>query len=175
MDKVDEAERQIKLILNPPTAEVGAVYPGRVVNITKFGAFVNILPGRDGLLHISKMGKGKRIDKVEDVFDLGDVVEVKVDDVDPQGKVSLSLAGDAPEVKESNGSSGSSNRSSDAGSADAAEENSSGDREYVSFEDDFESELTSELGDLGPSSPAPSGGGDRGRSRGGRGRSGGRR
>jgi polyribonucleotide nucleotidyltransferase len=90
MDKVDEAERQIKLILNPPTAEVGAVYPGRVVNITKFGAFVNILPGRDGLLHISKMGKGKRIDKVEDVFDLGDVVEVKVDDVDPQGKVSLS-------------------------------------------------------------------------------------
>jgi hypothetical protein len=70
---------------------------------------------------------------------------------------------------------GSSNRSSDAGSADAAEENSSGDREYVSFEDDFESELTSELGDLGPSSPAPSGGGDRGRSRGGRGRSGGRR
>ena len=57
-----EAERQIRLILNPPTAEVGAVYPGRVVNITKFGAFVNILPGRDGLVHISKMGGGKRIE-----------------------------------------------------------------------------------------------------------------
>ena len=85
---VEEAERQIKLILNPPTADVGAVYPGRVVNITKFGAFVNILPGRDGLLHISKIGGGKRIDRVEDVFDLGDEVEVKVDDVDPNGKVS---------------------------------------------------------------------------------------
>ena len=85
-----EAERQIKLILNPPTAEVGAVYTGRVVNITKFGAFVNILPGRDGLVHISKLGGGKRIDKVEDVVDLGDEIEVRVDDVDPNGKVSLS-------------------------------------------------------------------------------------
>ena len=61
-----------------------------MVNITKFGAFVNILPGRDGLLHISKIGGGKRIDRVEDVFSLGDEVEVKVDDVDPNGKVSLS-------------------------------------------------------------------------------------
>ena len=51
----------------PPTS--AQVYTGRVVNITKFGAFVNILPGRDGLLHISKMGGGKRIDKVEDVLD----------------------------------------------------------------------------------------------------------
>ena len=88
---VTEAERQIRLILNPPTAEVGQAYTGRVVNITKFGAFVNILPGRDGLLHISKIGGGKRIDKVEDVLDLGDEVEVRVDDVDPNGKVSLSL------------------------------------------------------------------------------------
>ena len=56
---VAEAERQIKLILNPPTADVGAIYKGRVVNITKFGAFVNILPGRDGLIHISKMGGGR--------------------------------------------------------------------------------------------------------------------
>ena len=52
-DKVVEAERQIRLIVNPPTADVGAEYEGRVVNITKFGAFVNILPGTDGLLHIS--------------------------------------------------------------------------------------------------------------------------
>ena len=89
---VAEAERQIRLILNPPTAEVGQVYQGRVVNVTKFGAFVNILPGRDGLLHISKIGGGKRIDKVEDVLDLGDAVEVRVDDVDPNGKVSLSMA-----------------------------------------------------------------------------------
>ena len=54
--QVEEARRRIELILDPPTAEIGAVYPGRVVNITKFGAFVNILPGRDGLLHISKLG-----------------------------------------------------------------------------------------------------------------------
>ena len=54
------------------------------MNITKFGAFVNILPGRDGLLHISKIGGGKRIDRVEDVLDLGDEIEVRVDDVDPQ-------------------------------------------------------------------------------------------
>ena len=64
--KVAEAKRQIELILDPPTAEVGAEYAGRVVNITKFGAFVNILPGRDGLLHISKIGGSKRIDRVED-------------------------------------------------------------------------------------------------------------
>ena len=49
---VAEAGRQIQLIIDPPTAEVGAVYEGRVVNITKFGAFVNILPGRDGRLHV---------------------------------------------------------------------------------------------------------------------------
>ena len=52
-EAVEEARRRIMLILDPPAAEVGAVYPGKVVNITKFGAFVNILPGRDGLLHIS--------------------------------------------------------------------------------------------------------------------------
>ena len=64
---VAEARRQIELILNPPTAEVGQVYTGRVVNITKFGAFVNILPGRDGLVHISKLGGGRRVERVEDV------------------------------------------------------------------------------------------------------------
>ena len=69
--KVAEAKRQVMLIVDPPTAEVGAVYEGRVVNITKFGAFVSILPGRDGLVHISKLGGGKRIDKVEDVLELG--------------------------------------------------------------------------------------------------------
>ena len=92
---VAEARRRIELILDPPLAVVGATYQGRVVNITKFGAFVNILPGRDGLVHISKLGQGKRIDKVEDVVSLGDPIEVRVDDIDPQGKVSLSPVGDA--------------------------------------------------------------------------------
>src|SRR5207248_11603916 len=56
-EAVEEARRRIEMILDPPKAEVGGIYSGKVVNITKFGAFVNILPGRDGLLHISKIGK----------------------------------------------------------------------------------------------------------------------
>src|SRR3954453_3756137 len=91
---VDEARRTIELILNPPSVDVGTVYKGRVVNITKFGAFVNILPGRDGLVHISKLGGGKRIDRVEDVLALGDELSVRVDDIDQNGKLSLSLLGD---------------------------------------------------------------------------------
>ena len=85
---VEEARRRISLILDPPTADVGAVYAGKVVNITKFGAFVNVLPGRDGLLHISKLSSlagGKRINNVEDVLTLGQPIEVRVDDIDPQG------------------------------------------------------------------------------------------
>jgi polyribonucleotide nucleotidyltransferase len=88
--KVEEAQRRIELILDPPTAEIGAEYTGRVVNITKFGAFVNVLPGRDGLLHISKLGRGKRIDRVEDVLELGHEVTVRVDDIDNQGQLSRS-------------------------------------------------------------------------------------
>ena len=74
--KVEAAKERIMLIIDPPTANVGEVYTGKVVNITKFGAFVNILPGRDGLVHISKLGRGKRINRVEDVVDLGDEIVV---------------------------------------------------------------------------------------------------
>jgi polyribonucleotide nucleotidyltransferase len=164
---VAEAERQIRLILNPPTADIGQVYPGRVVNITKFGAFVNILPGRDGLLHISKLGQGKRIDRVEDVVELGSEVEVRVDDIDPNGKVSLSLASSPPPAEKSERSERP--ERSERRSAPAADEGdaptSGGDREYVSFEDSFDEEVREEFGDLGPESPAPrgegGGGGDR--------------
>jgi polyribonucleotide nucleotidyltransferase len=86
------AKERILAIGFPPEAKVGETYEGEVVNITKFGAFVNILPGRDGLLHISKMGGGKRIDKVEDVLTLGDKVRVLVREIDDRGKVSLDLA-----------------------------------------------------------------------------------
>jgi polyribonucleotide nucleotidyltransferase len=183
---VSEAERQIRLILNPPTADVGQTYTGRVVNVTKFGAFVNILPGRDGLLHISKIGGGKRIDRVEDVLDLGDTVEVRVDDVDPNGKVSLSLvtADDGAAPSDSGSSdSGSSNGGSASASAPAAEAPpaDAGNREYVSFEDSFDSEIRDELGDLGPASEDTGGrsgggaGGGGGRSRGPRGGGGRRR
>ncbi|MEZ5252037.1 MAG: polyribonucleotide nucleotidyltransferase, partial [Ilumatobacteraceae bacterium] len=64
--RMEEAKARILAIVSPPMAEVGATYQGKVVNITKFGAFVNILPGRDGLVHISKLGRGKRINSVED-------------------------------------------------------------------------------------------------------------
>jgi len=157
MGAVNEAERQIRLILNPPTAEVGQVYPGRVVNITKFGAFVNILPGRDGLVHISKMGGGKRIERVEDVLELGQEIEVKVDDVDPNGKVSLTPV--TPLVPSGAGAGG------DGGSADAPSGGSAdaGGRESVSFEDSFDAEIRAEFGDLGPGNDR---GGDRGGDRG---------
>ncbi len=145
---VEEARRRIFMIVEPPEAEVGATYEGKVVNITKFGAFVNILPGRDGLLHISKVGGGRRVEKVEDVLSLGQSVEVKVDDIDPQGKVSLSLAGEPPAPAGGGGGGG----GAGAGGAPVA-----------SFEAAFEAELADELGDLGPgASPgAGPGGGDR--------------
>jgi polyribonucleotide nucleotidyltransferase len=166
---VAEAERQIKLILDPPTAEVGQTYDGKVVNITKFGAFVNVLPGRDGLLHISKLGGGRRIDRVEDVLQLGDEVAVRVDDIDPNGKVSLSLVGaEAP----SGGGGGGRSRSDDGD--DRGDSGGNG-RDYVSFEDSFDEEIRGEFGDLGPEQSAPSGDrgrGDRGRADRGRGRGG---
>ena len=81
---MEEAKARIQAIVSPPMAEVGKSYPGRVVNLTKFGAFVNILPGRDGLVHISKLGGGKRIDSVESVLSLGDEIEVRVEDIDPK-------------------------------------------------------------------------------------------
>jgi len=168
MGAVQEAERQIRLILNPPTAEVGATYEGRVVNITKFGAFVNILPGRDGLVHISKMGGGKRIDKVEDVLELGQAVQVVVDDVDPNGKVSLSPV--APLVPGEGA----------GGGGDAGADGDGPARETVSFEDSFDAEIREEFGDLGPGSDRPGGAdrgdrGDRGGDRSGGGRRGGGR
>ena len=95
--RMEEAKAAIMAIVDPPKAELGKVYTGRVVNITKFGAFVNILPGRDGLVHISKLGGGKRINAVEDVLTLGDPIEVRVDEIDDKGKVSLVPVGDLPE------------------------------------------------------------------------------
>jgi polyribonucleotide nucleotidyltransferase len=168
-----EAERQIKLILDPPTAEVGATYEGRVVNITKFGAFVNILPGRDGLLHISKLGGGRRIDRVEDVVDLGDAVTVRVDDIDPNGKISLALVGDdAPKASEGDAD-GVAPSAAPARAAAGDDDAPAGDRRELSFADSFDAELTEAFGDLGPA-PVRSGGG-RGGSGGGRGGSGGGR
>ena len=104
--RMEEAKAAILAIVDPPKAELNKVYNGRVVNITKFGAFVNILPGRDGLVHISKLGRGKRINAVEDVLSLGQEIEVRVDEIDDKGKVSLSPVGDGPEVAEGAGDAG---------------------------------------------------------------------
>ena len=77
--------------------EVGEVYLGTVVNIQSFGAFINLTPGKDGLLHISRMDK-KRVNKVEDVMNLGDKVLVRVIEIDPKtGKISLDRKGLLPE------------------------------------------------------------------------------
>jgi polyribonucleotide nucleotidyltransferase len=166
---VDEARRRIELILDPPTAEVGAVYPGKVVNITKFGAFVNILPGRDGLLHISRLGQGKRIDRVEDVLELGQSVDVTVDDIDPQGKISLSMVGSeapartasaeaAPERRPTNSAPRESTPRESAPAATATET-----VKKVSFEDEFAVEIERDFGNLGPADiKAPQSGDDRG-------------
>ena len=93
-ESMEAARDKVMMIAFPPEPDLGAEYEGEVVNITKFGAFVNILPGRDGLLHISKIGGSRRIDNVEDVLSLGDKVQVVVNEIDRNGKVSLNMAGD---------------------------------------------------------------------------------
>ncbi len=87
LDKANQAISIINTIANDP--EIGAIYKGKVVSIKTFGAFVEIAPGKDGLVHISKLDKS-RVEKVEDVVSVGDEIVVKVMDIDNQGKISLS-------------------------------------------------------------------------------------
>ena len=87
---MDEAMRRINLIAYPPTAEVGETYEGKVKNIVAFGAFLEILPGIDALLHISEIDH-KRVEKVDEYMKPGDVMEVKVIGKDPKnGKLKIS-------------------------------------------------------------------------------------
>jgi polyribonucleotide nucleotidyltransferase len=87
------AKERIMNIVFPPEAELNKEYEGEVVNITKFGAFVNILPGRDGLLHISKLDDSRRVERVEDYLDLGQKIGVIVEEIDGRtGKLALKLA-----------------------------------------------------------------------------------
>jgi polyribonucleotide nucleotidyltransferase len=83
------AIERIQMIANPPEAEVGKEYDGEVVSVMPFGAFINVLPGRDGLLHISKIDAARRVEKVEDYLNLGDKVKVIVSEIDRNGKLSL--------------------------------------------------------------------------------------
>jgi polyribonucleotide nucleotidyltransferase len=85
---------KINAIANPQLPKIGERFLGTVVKTTDFGAFVSLLPGRDGLVHISKLGKGKRIAKVEDVVNVGDKLRVEIADIDNRGKISLILVVD---------------------------------------------------------------------------------
>ncbi|WP_432719174.1 polyribonucleotide nucleotidyltransferase [Pectinatus frisingensis] len=87
---VDAAQKAVDIIKDlTREVEVGAVYKGKVTRIMNFGAFVEVLPGKEGLCHISQLDK-KRVGKVEDVVSVGDELEVKVTEIDSQGRVNLS-------------------------------------------------------------------------------------
>jgi polyribonucleotide nucleotidyltransferase len=132
---------------------------------------VNILPGRDGLVHISKLGGGKRIDRVEDVLALGDAIEVEVEDIDPNGKISLrplldddrspkEKSSETIEEDEISDNDEDSSESDDFNQKDTAS-NDRGDESKsttsASFEDAFQAELEAVHGDLGKSSSRRSG------------------
>jgi polyribonucleotide nucleotidyltransferase len=88
----EAARTTINQIANPTMPEVGERYLGTVVKTTTFGAFVSLMPGRDGLLHVSQLKKlagGKRVENVEDVIKVGDKVQVEIAEIDSRGKLSL--------------------------------------------------------------------------------------
>ncbi|MDG4829681.1 polyribonucleotide nucleotidyltransferase [Solwaraspora sp. WMMD1047] len=102
----DAAVERINAIANPTLPKVGDKFLGTVVKTAPFGAFVSLLPGRDGLLHISKVGDGKRVERVEDYLNVGDRVEVQIADIDARGKIYLDKVrpeGEAAPAAESDG------------------------------------------------------------------------
>ncbi len=89
----DEARARVNAIANPVVPEIGEQYLGTVVKIASFGAFVSLVPGKDGLLHISEVRKlagGKRVEDVEDVLSVGQKIQVEITKIDDRGKLSLS-------------------------------------------------------------------------------------
>ena len=150
-DAITAGKEMVMLIIDPPEAEVGAEYDGEVVSVATYGAFVNILPGRDGLLHVSKFHSSKRVNNTEAVVKNGDKIKVKVDSIE-NGKVSLSPVEDLdiPDeaVGESKGKSGdrkpsrprNGNRNNRSGKK-PENNNKSSNRKRVSFEDEFEKGL----------------------------------
>ncbi len=105
---------KINAIANPQLPKIGERFLGTVVKTTDFGAFVSLLPGRDGLVHISKLGRGKRVAKVEDVVKVGDKLRVEIADIDNRGKISLVL------VADEDANSGKSSGASESAPADVA-------------------------------------------------------
>ncbi|MGB3357062.1 MAG: polyribonucleotide nucleotidyltransferase [Mycobacterium sp.] len=92
---------KINAIANPQLPKTGERFLGTVVKTTDFGAFVSLLPGRDGLVHISKLGRGKRVNKVEDVAKVGDKLRVEIADIDNRGKISLVLVAEGDSAESS--------------------------------------------------------------------------
>ncbi|HZK31904.1 MAG TPA: polyribonucleotide nucleotidyltransferase [Corynebacterium sp.] len=90
-DAADAAIDRINAIANPQLPKTGERYLGTVVKTVAFGAFVSLTPGKDGLLHISNLGNGERIEKTEDVVNVGDKIQVEIADIDNRGKISLVL------------------------------------------------------------------------------------
>ncbi len=93
-ESAEQALKMIRDIVNPIPLEVGMEFDGKVVKAMDFGAFVNIVPGKDGLLHISKLAKlaGKRVEKVEDILNIGDTVKVRISEIRADGKLNLEPA-----------------------------------------------------------------------------------
>ncbi|MFV0463663.1 MAG: polyribonucleotide nucleotidyltransferase [Nostocoides sp.] len=120
----EAARAAVNAIANPQMPEVGERFLGTVVKTTTFGAFISLLPGKDGLLHISEIRKlvgGKRIDSVDDVLSVGQKVQVELKEIDPRGK--LSLAAVLPEGNSEQGGqdSAGSGEGSDEGSGESAD------------------------------------------------------
>ena len=147
------AKEMVMLIIDPPEVKVDTDYDGEVVSIATYGAFINILPGRDGLLHISKFHSKKRVSNPENILSSGDKIKVHVDSIE-NGKISLSLLEDLEIPEESVDKGGSrkdskrpdnrqrndrpNNRNHEDKPKDEKPNNDSPKRKRVSFEDDFE-------------------------------------
>ena len=150
-EAIAAGKEMVMMIIDPPEAEVGAEYDGEIVSVATYGAFVNILPGRDGLLHVSKFHSSKRVNNTEAVVSVGDKVKVKVDSIE-NGKVSLSPVEDleVPDDAVGDGNNKSndrrpprnkSNNRNNRGERKPKNGGKSSNRKRVSFEDEFEKGL----------------------------------
>jgi polyribonucleotide nucleotidyltransferase len=120
-EAAEAARAAVNQIANPTMPEIGERYLGTVVKTTNFGAFVSLMPGKDGLLHISKLrglAGGKRVDAVEDVVSVGQKIQVQIAEIDDRGKLSL-----IPYLEEDAAGSADADADADSGSdAEASEE-----------------------------------------------------
>ena len=150
-EAIAAGKEMVMMIIDPPEAEVGAEYDGEIVSVATYGAFVNILPGRDGLLHVSKFHSSKRVNNTEAVVSVGDKVKVKVDSIE-NGKVSLSPVEDleVPDDAVGDGNNKSndrrpprnkSNNRNNRGERKPKNGGKFSNRKRVSFEDEFEKGL----------------------------------